>query len=412
VYALPVVMVMALLAIACTTSNREERLQEVLRRSRAAPDRIVELETPFLEDADPDVRALAIWAIGDAAAPDAATAVSFLVTDPAPVVRLAVVNALCSVPAREALDAVASLTSDSDVATRRAALRCLARSPSPPLEILDRALSDVDKDVRTTALGAIALHPDRSTLTSLLKVFEARGPDEQIAAVAALRALRDPDALPGLERAAASRLSAPVRDAVEAAILDLRAAAVEEQQAATAPGEGGEGSAADRKGPGTKREAESPEKPKLAPSPNLAAPSAKLDFSTKLAVPSTKMPPSPKPAAPSAKMTPSPKLAAPSARMTASPKGAAPSSKMTASSKGAIPTTKVAPLPKSTGALKNSSPMGGGRDQGPAGATPQRSTRSVVKKTPRKPRLEKNQARKKETGRGQPPAGREKRGDG
>jgi HEAT repeat protein len=220
--------VVALGALAVVLSGcaggREARLQEVLRRSRAAPETISGLEKPFLEDSDPDVRALAVWAIGEARAPDALEVLSPLAKDPDAVVRLSVVRALCPVDARLAPEAVVALAQDPDSETRRAAVRCLAAKIEPPSGVFALALGDGDKDVRVAALEGLTRHPERDAMEPLLAAVTARGPDEQLAAVAALRALHDPDAVPALEKAAAERLTPTVRDAVEAAIIDLRQA--------------------------------------------------------------------------------------------------------------------------------------------------------------------------------------------
>src|SRR5262249_59879039 len=123
--ALVVLTVGAGLESGCS-GGREARLQEVLRRSRAAPETISSIEKPFLLDPEPDVRALAVWAIGDARAPHAVEVLSPLAKDPAPVVRLAVVRALCPISPTSAPEAVLALVQDSDGETRRAAVRCVA----------------------------------------------------------------------------------------------------------------------------------------------------------------------------------------------------------------------------------------------------------------------------------------------
>ena len=154
-----------------------------------------------------------------------------LASDPEPKVRVAVVKALCGLPEAGALDPVVTLAADPDPPTRRASVRCLASAPAPPPGALARALLDADRETRAIALDALARRPDRAAVPQLVQVFESGPVEEQLAAVAALRAARDPSALAPLERAASSRLPSAVRDAVEAAILDLRAAALEAQQA-------------------------------------------------------------------------------------------------------------------------------------------------------------------------------------
>jgi len=209
------------------SGGREARLQEVLRRSRAAPETISSLEKPFLQDPDPDVRALAVWAIGDAHAPDALEVLSPLAKDPAAVVRLTVVRALCPAGDTPAPEPVVALAQDPDTETRRDAVRCLAARSEPAPGVLAVALGDGDKDVRVAALEGLTRHPERGAMEPLLAAVTSRGADEQLAAVAALRALRDPAAVPALEKAAAERLSPAVRDAVESAIIDLRKTAAE-----------------------------------------------------------------------------------------------------------------------------------------------------------------------------------------
>src|SRR5262249_44171615 len=167
---------------------------------------------PFLLDPEPDVRALAVWAIGDARAPDAVEVLSPLAKDPAPVVRLAVVRALCPISPTSAPEAVLALVQDSDGETRRAAVRCVAAKGEPAPGVLAVALGDGDKDVRLAALEGLRRRPQREAMEPLLAAVTARAPDEQLAAVAALRALHDPAAVPALEKAAAERLSPPVRD--------------------------------------------------------------------------------------------------------------------------------------------------------------------------------------------------------
>ncbi len=272
-----------LLFTACE-QTRQAKLEEVLRRSRLAPDRTLELEAPFLSDGDPDVRALAVWAIGDSQAPGALAAISPLATDPDPRVRVAVVKALCAIPEAGALDPVVALASDPEPPTRRASVRCLASAPAPPPGALARALLDADRETRAIALESLARRPDPGAVPQLLRVFEAGTPEDQLAAVAALRAARDPAALAPLERAAASRLPMPVRDAVEAAILDLRAAALEAQQAPPPAPQDGAGGPVEGKGPGgpaapAPRESSGPAPggPKPAPAVSPAPPAAKQD---------------------------------------------------------------------------------------------------------------------------------------
>lgn len=212
---------MLVAGLACSP-GRDARIDEVMRRSRSAPERIVELESPYLLDRDQDVRALAAWAIGEAASPGAAASLAPLVDDPDADVRRAVTIALCKTGGEGAAEGLVRLASDQEAAVRRAAIRCFAESASPPPEPLARALGDQDRAVRTSAIGALARHPDRSALQGLEEILRTRGAEEQRAAVSAIRALGDPGALPALETAAGSRLAPPVRDAVEATILELR----------------------------------------------------------------------------------------------------------------------------------------------------------------------------------------------
>lgn len=204
------------------SGGREARLQEVLRRSRAAPETISSLEKPFLEDPEPDVRALAVWAIGEAHAPDALEVLSPLAKDTEAVVRLSVVRALCPTSPTTTPEAVLALVKDPDTETRRAAVRCVAGKSEPAPGVLALALGDGDRDIRVYAMEALTRRPERDAMEALLAAVTARRPEEQLAAVAALRALHDPAAVPALEKAAAERLSPAVRDAVEAAIIDLR----------------------------------------------------------------------------------------------------------------------------------------------------------------------------------------------
>lgn len=219
--------------LACS-GGRESRLQEVLRRSRTAPEAISGLEKPFLEDPDPDVRALAVWAIGDARAPDAIEVLTPLAKDKDATVRMAVVRALCPASTRTATDAVVALAKDPDTETRRASVRCIAAKSEPAPGVLAVALADNDKEIREAALEGLTRHPEPGAMGALLAVVTMRGAEEQLAAVTALRALRNPEAVPALEKAAAERLSPAVRDAVEAAIIDLRHAAAEPTGDATA----------------------------------------------------------------------------------------------------------------------------------------------------------------------------------
>lgn len=302
--------------------GREARLQDVLDRARGSSEHIVDLESPYMKDSDPDVRALAVWAMGDSKNPDAVGAVAALAGDHEPSVRLAVARALCRLgqgtlaqnesdgsetqptspaagqdgaeanrptspetsapadrplenaageridardvplseqrpkgedgrvgdatiapqpaqtPSRESdegapkpstpapgpgLDALVALSQDSDTDTRREVIRCFAEAPAPPSGIFPRALLDTDKNVRALALAALMHHPEIGSLPQLRAAFESKDLEEQVAAVAAIRALKDPEAIPLLEGAASSRLSASVREAVESAILELRA---------------------------------------------------------------------------------------------------------------------------------------------------------------------------------------------
>jgi hypothetical protein len=272
---------LVLFAGACEPT-RQAKLEEVLRRSRLGPGSTLELEVPFLSDGDPDVRALAVWAIGEARAPGALAALSPLAADPDPRVRVAVVKALCLLPEPGALDSVVALASDPEPPTRRASVRCLASAPSPPPGALARALLDADRETRAIALESLARRPDRGAVPQLLRVFDAGSAEDQLAAVAALRAARDPAALAPLERAAASRLPITVRDAVEAAILELRAAALEAQQAPPPAPQEGAGAPAERKGaeglsapaPGAASGA-APGAAKPAPAASPAPPAAK-----------------------------------------------------------------------------------------------------------------------------------------
>ena len=215
-------VVTALVAGACAPS-RDARIEEVLRRSRAAPEKIVALESPYLADPDRDVRAISAWAIGYAAGPGAASSLAPLVRDPEPAVRRAAVIALCRAGGTESTEPLAALIGDGDVAVRRALARCFVSSSLAPPGGLARLLEDDDKEIRISAVTALVAHPDPEAIDSLAGMLRKREPDEQLAAVAALRALADPGALPALESAAASRLSPSVREPVEAAILELRA---------------------------------------------------------------------------------------------------------------------------------------------------------------------------------------------
>jgi HEAT repeat protein len=220
----------ALIALPLTgcSKGREARIEEVLRRSRAEPDRIVELQSAFLKDDDSDVRALAVWAIGDAGAKDGAAAIAPLASDPSGPVRLAVAKSLCRLGGEETIAPLTTLVSDTDDEARRAAVRCLAALQPPPAGLLARALGDSDDEIRKLALAALGAHPDPAALQPLIGVLQRRAPDEQLAAVTAIRSLEDPQALPALEAEAAERLSPAVRDAVESAILALRASAAKQ----------------------------------------------------------------------------------------------------------------------------------------------------------------------------------------
>src|SRR5262249_46017407 len=126
-------------------------------------------------------------------------------------------------------ETIAGLAADSDEATRRAALRCLAARPAPTVETFARALSDPDHTTRLIAAEALTRRPDPRATDPLVQMFKRGSPEEQTAAIAALRAAQDPAALPALEKAAASRLPHSVREPVEATIIELRKAQAERE---------------------------------------------------------------------------------------------------------------------------------------------------------------------------------------
>ena len=308
-----------ILAAGTCSKGRETRLLEVLNRSRAAPERIVELESPYLEDSDLDVRALAVWAIGDSGAPGAAAAIAPLADDKEDAVRLAVAKALCEVafpagdhgtrsaapvaggsatpkdtaaaspaapsppvdaaggstaPSQEAastsppepapgaastlaaptgsgargsgpdarprppasVEILTRLAGDTDVLTRRVAVRCLVSDPGVDAGVLNHALEDTDEEVRRTVLDRLVAQPRPGTLPGLVAALRFPAIDDRIEAAKAMRALKDPAALPALESIASEHLPSGVRDVVEPTILELRAAKAdaERQRAAAA----------------------------------------------------------------------------------------------------------------------------------------------------------------------------------
>lgn len=230
----------------------------MLRLAQLSPERTVAMETPFLGDADPDVRALAVWAIGDAGTPEVSEVLAPLVSDSDAVVRLAVVRALCAAGGDTGGAALLILAADPDAATRRAALGCIsapggeASYSADIVGMLARALADSDAGTRHVALEALTRHPDASATPALVAIFERGGPEDQLLAIAALRASRDPAALPALEAAAASRLAPALRDAVEGAIRELR------EEKKSVPAEGDPPPAAIRGGTGYNLDSRSP----------------------------------------------------------------------------------------------------------------------------------------------------------
>jgi hypothetical protein len=114
--------------------------------------------------------------------------------------------------------------------------RCIAAKTTPAPGVLGTALGGQrPRRPRGRARGPDA-PPAAGCNGAAPRGGHGAGTEEQLAAVAALRALRDPAAIPALEKAAAERLVPAVRDAVEAAIIDLRRAAEEPPPAAPADG--------------------------------------------------------------------------------------------------------------------------------------------------------------------------------
>jgi hypothetical protein len=176
--------------------GRESRLAEVLRRARAAPERVADLEAPYLSDTDRDVRALAVWAIGEAASGEATPKLVPLVGDADEAVRRSVAIALCRTGGEGAIESLTRLSSDADPEVRREAVRCFAAMDSSPAEPLVRALGDDDAATRVAALEAIRRRPLPEALGALAAVVRRRGPAEQSRAVAAILAIGDPGRCP------------------------------------------------------------------------------------------------------------------------------------------------------------------------------------------------------------------------
>jgi HEAT repeat protein len=218
---------MALFTLLSCAPSQEARIDEVLRRARLAPETIVPLTAPYLTDPDPDVRALAVWAIGQRGIPGAASALAPLVADPDEQVRVSTAAALCRVEEADAATPLIALAGDSAPAVRRLAVECLAKLDPFVEGVMPRALEDLDRTVRAIALAALARRPEPEALEKLGRIVKTGAVDEQLAAVEAIRRLANPAAIPDLEAAASSRLPATVRDAVEAAIVELRAAAAD-----------------------------------------------------------------------------------------------------------------------------------------------------------------------------------------
>ena len=163
-------------------SAKRRALLPLVVRAAATPDVIA-----CLQDADPDVRALACDALGRIGAMLAVPSLFPLLADANPRVAFAALGAIQSLGGRETETLALKAAREGDPRVRRAAMRILAYFGfSSALDTLLGALADTDERVREAAIQGLPLVEEPRARAALLAA--AKAPDAHTRSIA-MRAL-------------------------------------------------------------------------------------------------------------------------------------------------------------------------------------------------------------------------------
>ncbi|MCE9557183.1 MAG: HEAT repeat domain-containing protein [Planctomycetes bacterium] len=132
---------------------------------------------------DPELRAIALYALSRLPAADAVALIAPLMSDPVPTVRMTAASLLCVVPGPPGDDAAISLLGHADWQIREHAIARFTRTPSPrAIDGLGKVVAMPEQVSRVAALRALALVHDSAVTPVVAQAIE--DPDDLVRRVA------------------------------------------------------------------------------------------------------------------------------------------------------------------------------------------------------------------------------------